>query len=243
MGGAAEHFRLRVDTVALPPRLSSSAHPMDGTWSNRAKVQWSLEAPQDLSGIAGYWIVLDRKPGTLPSPENGSWSEAPSYSAELNADGDWYLHAASSDLLAGNVGREASHFLVRLDRSADPRPKWSPRPTPSPAAEVNSSNVELRWSPPADASGVAGYYSLFDQRPETVPTVHTGAFTLSTQASFSGRADGLWYFHIVTADQAGNIGVEAAHYAVRIDTWAAAPEISSPTHPKGTWVSASRAAL
>lgn len=238
LGGAAEHFCLRIDTRALPPRLSSPTHPVDGAWSNRAKASWAWEAPADLSGIAGYHVALDRRPGTVPGPENGQWTETPAFSGELTQDGDWYFHVASSDM-AGNHGTEAAHYLIRLDRRAD-APKVESPTHPDPSRWVNSSNVELQWSIPQDDSGIQGYYTAFDQKPETVPSVHTGSFTLSNSASYSGKGDGLWYFHVVSSDLAGNVGTEAAHFPVRIDTWAAPPSVSSPTHPQGTWVSAQR---
>jgi hypothetical protein len=239
LGAEAEHFRVRVDTQALPPRLSSPTHPVDGAWSNHARAQFSWEAPPDLSGIAGYHVSLDKNPSTVPGPEGSQWCEAPSFSAELGQDGDWYLHVASCDL-AGNSGSQAAHYLIRLDRRAEAPQVESPT-HPDPARWVNSSNVELRWNIPRDDSGITGYYTLFDQRPESVPSVHSGTHTLSNSASYGGKADGLWYFHIVSADLAGNVGAEACHFPVRIDTWAAPPKLGSPTHPQGAWVSAQRA--
>ncbi len=138
------------------------------------------------------------------------------------------------------MGGEASHYSLKLDRRAEP-PTVESASHPDPSRWFNTSQLQLSWAPPADLSGISGYYTLLDQRPETVPTAHSGSFTLATAASYSGKADGLWYFHIVSVDAAGNVGTEAAHYTLRIDTWAAPPELSSPTHPAGTWVSSGRA--
>ncbi len=43
--------------------------------------------------------------------------------------------------------------------------------------------------------------------------------------------DGTWYFHIVSKDNGGNTGWEAAHYKFKIDTHVEAPKIISNTHP------------
>ncbi len=43
--------------------------------------------------------------------------------------------------------------------------------------------------------------------------------------------DGVWVFHIVSADNAGNIGTRAAHYSIHVDTAAGAPKVNSSTHP------------
>ena len=238
-GTQAVHFRLRVDTQAPPPLLQSSSHPVESGWTSKARVEWAWEAPADLSGITGYYLCLDQQADTLPRPESATWTEEPRFSAELAQDGDWWLHVVSADQ-AGNVGRQAAHYRVRLDRRADP-PTLQSSTHPDPERWVNSGQIQMSWVPPQDASGVAGTWILLDQRPDTVPNQHSGTFTLSTSASFSGKADGVWWFHAVTQDQAGNIGQEAAHYPIRIDTWASAPEVASPSHPSGEWVSSSRA--
>jgi predicted RNase H-like HicB family nuclease len=238
LGSSASHFKLQVDSQALPPRLASPSHPLEGAWSNRAKASFAWEHPADLSGIAGYYVALDRKRGTVPTPETGHWAPEARFQLDLPEDGEWWFHAVSVDV-AGNVGVEAAHYSLKLDRRAEPPTVESPS-HPDPTRWFNTSQVLLNWSPPSDLSGITGYYTVLDQRSETVPTAHTGTFTLATSASYSGKADGIWWFHAVSVDAAGNIGTEAAHHCVRIDTWAAPPALASPTHPAGTWVSSGR---
>jgi predicted RNase H-like HicB family nuclease len=237
LGAAASHYRLRIDTVALPPRVSSATHA-EGAWSNKPKAVFSWEAPADPSGIVGYYVLLDRKRSSVPNAETGAWSAEPRFALDLPEDGEWCFHVVSVDA-AGNIGTEAAHYSVKLDRRADPPTVESPS-HPDPLRWFNTSQVQLTWTPPQDLSGITGYYTLLDQRPESVPTPHSGTFTLGQGAAYTGKGDGVWWFHIVSADAAGNIGTEAAHRCVRIDTWAAPPEISSPTHPAGTWVSSGR---
>jgi predicted RNase H-like HicB family nuclease len=241
LGATASHYCLRVDTQAPPPRLTSSSHPVEGAWSNRAKAVFAWEAPADLSGVVGYYVLLDQKKGTVPGPENGIWTAEPRFSVDLPEDGAWWFHAVSVDA-AGNIGTEAAHYSLKLDRRADP-PTVESASHPDETRWFNTSQMLLSWTPPADLSGISGYYYILDQRAETVPTAHTGTFTLATSANFSGKSDGIWWFHIVSVDAAGNVGVEATHYCLRVDTWAAPPELNSPTHPAGTWVAANRAVV
>ncbi|HTB22764.1 MAG TPA: hypothetical protein VK914_08670 [bacterium] len=237
LGSAASHYRLGVDLVAAPPRLASPSHA-EGAWSNNPKAVFTWESPADLSGIVGYCVLLDRKKASLPTLATGIRIEEPRYTVELPEDGEWWLHVVSMDA-AGNVGAEAAHYSLKLDRRADP-PSVESGSHPDPSRWFNTAQILLHWEAPSDLSGVTGYYTLLDQRPESVPSAHTGAFTALQSLSYNGKTDGIWYFHIVSADAAGNVGTEAAHYCIRIDTWAAPPEISSPTHPSGTWVPSGR---
>jgi predicted RNase H-like HicB family nuclease len=238
LGSTASHYCLRVDTVAPPPRLASASHPVEGAWSNKAKAAFAWEAPADLSGIVGYYVALDRKRSTVPTAESGTWVDEPRFSLDLPEDGEWWFHAVSVDA-AGNVGSEAAHYSLKLDRRADP-PTVASASHPDPQRWFNTSQMQLSWTAPADLSGITGYYTVLDQRPETTPTAHSGMFTLANSASYAGKGDGIWWFHIVSVDAAGNVGSEAAHYCLRVDTWAAPPELASPTHPSGTWVSSNR---
>jgi putative cell wall-binding protein len=67
----------------------------------------------------------------------------------------------------------------------------------------------------SDLGGIAGYSYVLDTFATTVPdTTSEGS---STSKSYSGIADGEWYFHVRAVDMAGNWGA-AAHYRVRVDT-------------------------
>src|SRR6185369_1573510 len=58
-----------------------------------------------------------------------------------------------------------------------------------------------------------------------------GDFTSENQLTLGPLEDSLWYVHVTTQDQAGNVGHQAAHYPVRVDTKALAPALASSSHP------------
>lgn len=73
-----------------------------------------------------------------------------------------------------------------------------------------------------DASGIGGYSFVIDGSATTVPD--TTSEGTATSATFSGLADGEWYFHVRAVDAVGNWG-SATHYVLRVDT--AAPAVST----------------
>jgi hypothetical protein len=86
-----------------------------------------------------------------------------------------------------------------------------------------------------DGFGVAGYSYEIDREPSTV--LDTAVDTTDTTASFTGKADGVWFFHVRAVDNLGNGGAIATCCA-NIDT--AAPSaitgVASSTHPvEATW--------
>ena len=89
----------------------------------------------------------------------------------------------------------------------------------------NNPRPQVNWTVPPDVNEIAGYYYILDQNPTTIPTQATGTYT-TTNGTLATEdiASGTWYYHVVAVDSVGNIGVEAAHYLVKID--AESPEIN-----------------
>ncbi|MBD3197735.1 MAG: hypothetical protein GF317_21970 [Candidatus Lokiarchaeota archaeon] len=84
-------------------------------------------------------------------------------------------------------------------------------------SNVNSL-IRFNWTCNADMSGLDGYYYIYDQNPNTVPTKSTGTYVKANGTSFSNVADGVWYLHVVAKDKAGNVGEIGDHFKVKIDT-------------------------
>ena len=68
------------------------------------------------------------------------------------------------------------------------------------------------WDEPEDLSGIAHYYWILDKEPDSVPSPHNGIRTTELRAHVDAPEDGLWWFHLVSQDRAGNLGREATHH-------------------------------
>ena len=82
------------------------------------------------------------------------------------------------------------------------------------------------WSASA-AAGIAGYSYLIDRLPGTVPDETSDG--TAAAVSYSGLADGVWYFHVRAEDGLGAWG-QTATLAVRIDT---TPPVTNDDAPTG----------
>lgn len=77
------------------------------------------------------------------------------------------------------------------------------------------SDVNLSWDRPA---GAYGYSFVLDQIADTVPG-NTLDTTTTTTKSYTGLADGIWYFHIKARAQSASAGFGATtHFKIQIDT-------------------------
>lgn len=222
------HFKLRIDTLALPPNVSSITHPDPHKWYNVKKAQFRIDAPDDLSGIEGWYYAIDNSAKSVPDTSSTWIDKDTLFSGDL-ADGEWYIHAISKDK-AGNVGTSASHYRFNIDTQALP-PKVYSKTHKDQEEWYNNSIPELHWDTPADLSGIEGYYYIVDSKYNTVPTKETGEWIKTNQLTLPQLEDGTWYFHITSKDNAGNVGWEAEHFKLKIDTRVDAPKVTSITHP------------
>ena len=230
IGTQAAHYPLRIDTKALAPMLSSSSHPDPNQWYSNKKIEVVFTPPHDLSGIEGYYYCLDHEPTTLPSAESAPSSAGPKVVFEDVEDGQWFVHARSLDK-AGNLSPQASHLKVCVDTLVSPPQVSSPTHSEK-TRWYNNRRVVLNWEDPFEHSGIEGYFYNIDRKADTVPGAQSSLFTRERSASFELTDDGLWYFHITTKDKAGNVDWKAVHYPLHVDTEAARPFVSSPSHPE-----------
>ncbi|MFH1012618.1 MAG: CARDB domain-containing protein [Candidatus Peregrinibacteria bacterium] len=116
----SNEITLLVDTTGpvAVPNIRSSSHPDPSAWYTNTAPSFSWGVPADaLSGVDGYFYVIDQKPGTVPDhryfyTDETSLSfanEAPLYT------GVWYLHLVPVDK-AGNKG-VAAHLKFQIDLS------------------------------------------------------------------------------------------------------------------------------
>jgi hypothetical protein len=238
----AVHRTIRIDTQAAAPSLSSPTHPREDKWYSAKNVRVDWAPPHDLSGIEGYLWVVDQEPKTLPDPSNATFT--PQSHIELTdvGEGAWYAHVRTRDK-AGNLSTDASHLAVRVDTVADPPAVESPTHIDE-NRWYNKRRVVVSWKDPADHAGIEGFYYTIDQNPDTVPSSTLGLYTQERSISFELSKDGLWYFHVVSKDKAGNVGKRANHLSLRVDTSVGSPKILSRSHPDGeAWSSEPTAAV
>jgi predicted RNase H-like HicB family nuclease len=229
VGMEAAHLQVKIDTKTLPPSLSSHTHPQQEQWYPVNQVDILIQPPPDLSGVEGYYYLLDREPQTLPDPAMALYTLRPQLSFKDLADGIWYVHARTKDQ-AGNLSPHAAHFKICLDTLASP-PQVASSTHGEAGRWYRNRRVEIQWEDPFDHSGIEGYYYNIDRKADTVPNDHNSLFTTQRSVSFEVTDDGLWYFHITTKDKAGNVDWKAVHFPVHVDSEVARPFITSETHP------------
>jgi subtilisin family serine protease len=86
-----------------------------------------------------------------------------------------------------------------------PRDPVVSSPSHQTGVPTNSSLIDVLWIGAADAqSGVDGFSFTLDQAPTTLPDAIKDAEETSTGTSFSGLANGSYFLHLRTRDNAGN---------------------------------------
>lgn len=230
IGIEATHYRVNIDTEALPPvKVFSSTHPDSDKWVPNPTPVIAWEAPQDLSGIAGYYVKADKVPDTVPGPSKGDLIKENRITLGPLEDDLWYIHISTLDAV-GNIGVQAAHYPIRIDTKAQ-APAVSSTTHPDSNQWYAEHKLEITLIPAQDLSGVDGYYHSFNQDPNSLPTPEEARWTKKTKISFDRVNDGVWYFHVRTKDRAENLSPTATHFKVCVDTEAEAPVVTSHTHP------------
>ena len=146
---------------------------------------------------------------------------------------DWFSNSLTSSSEAGSGYLE---WYYGMNIVGDPlltihydttvrTPVMSSASHPDSAIWYRNPRPQINWTVPPDVNEIAGYYYIVDQNPTTIPDETTGTYTTINGTLPTEDLDsGTWYYHVVAVDSVGNIGDEAAHYTVNIDT--DSPEVS-----------------
>ena len=103
------------DCTVLAPEVYSPTHHNPGAWYSNPFPQFNWTTPPDMNTIDGYYYILDQNPMTIPVPETAVFTASNGVlPAEGLSDETWYLHVVARDS-AGNIGKSAAHFAVRID--------------------------------------------------------------------------------------------------------------------------------
>src|SRR5262249_4604184 len=109
---------------------------------------------------------------------------------------------------------------------------------------VASPKALFKFHPPADPSGITGYYYSFSEDEKAAPSAKGSPFTESAHLELEAPRDGVHVLSVICQDAAGNVSPEPARYRIKVDTQAAAPVLASSSHPNHEgWTGARRVEL
>lgn len=198
--GPAAHHKIQIDTAApAAPGVSSSSHPDPGTYYANSSFTASWSAPVDVSGIAGYGVVVDTQPATNPTTVTQT---ATTYSTS-RGDGTWYLHVRAKDA-AGNWGATA-HLPFRVSVSKPTPPPWVESAShPSEAPSIDTT-VDITWGAGSSPSGagIAGYSWVWNKSPDFPADAYVDSPATERTVESPHLPTGEWFFHLRTVDSMG----------------------------------------
>jgi len=234
------------NTPNNPTSVSSTTHSA-GVWYNASSpegttitLQWNsaTDRPTCDSGIDGYRIYWDTSSSTVLGATGGYYvDEDGAHTQDFTlANGQRWFHIRSVD----NVGHLADNTKHTGPYQYDDTWPTNPNVTSSRSTVtwLNSADVPISVSGASDTpSGVDGFEAAWD---------HSGSWTHTStknrEESWDGEtytlADGVWYFHLATVDNAGN-WVSTSVYETEgwfgVDIHAPTdPTVTSPTHAEGS---------
>ncbi|HEX9712500.1 MAG TPA: DNRLRE domain-containing protein [Actinomycetota bacterium] len=208
-------YRIRVDgTTPAAPTINSATHPDPEAWVSNNAPEFTVSATAT-SDIEGYEYVIDQQDSDPSSPVPTVNSNSPNPSYPDTADGLWYLHARAKTG-SGLWSDWSEPYLVRVDVTPPDAPTVT-SPDHNTSEPTSQQVITADWTdnPGSDeTSGIDGYAFEFNQSQATAPAGPPS--TAATTAQSSSLADGVWYFHVVAVDQAGNRSDDAVFGPVTI---------------------------
>ena len=179
-----------------PTGLASPSHAVN-TWSkdNTVDMTWTAGSDDD-SGLAGYSVVWDYAPATVPD-EAKDLGAVTAVTSPTLGDSDWYFHIRAVDA-AGNRAAGAVHLgPFRIDATP---PKSAAR---SPEFIVGS--IPVTWSGTDAGAGIVTYDVWMRDGPAGTWNLWQSN-TTATSATFTTPVVGhTYYFRSVARDAVGNI--------------------------------------
>lgn len=230
-GGEAVHAGpFLVDTT--PPSegaLTSPSHTVGKpSIDSVVNIHWH-DASDAGSGIAEYSFLWDNAPATVPDTDAEVDDSDRGRSTRLG-DGTWYFHLRTKDKVGNWSGGSHIGPFVIDTRAPTPAIPTSPsHPIFTPSAD---NTVEIALAGAADEfSGVDGFSYVWDQCPDCDPPKTKQLEETATRLTSPPLADGDWWFHVKTVDNAGNWSGMQPVGPFRIDT--VAPQTTIDLGPMG----------
>lgn len=211
-GDAVVVFMRDAIAPSLPLSLQSISHT-PGVFSNDPGIdmQWSGAADNPGgAGLDGYSFLFDESAITEPDGvvDLPHTTDPHGTTSPLLPDGtSYWFHFTVCDLV-GNCAAPAHLGPYKIDQTPPVNPPGVAIVSTShtvgvPAADAT---IDMTWAPATDAlSGVDGYSFFFDESSTGVcDQVKEIEETDPRVATSPSLADGTWYFHLCTRDNAGN---------------------------------------
>ncbi len=99
------------DCTVYQPDVTVTPHANPSEWYTNLSPTFNMNAPFDVNGVNGYYIVVDHNPSTVPTISS-TFTSSSSISTTLT-DGIWYAHISTLDG-AGNIA-DPVHFQINID--------------------------------------------------------------------------------------------------------------------------------
>ncbi|MHA1819024.1 MAG: hypothetical protein ACTSVC_01025 [Promethearchaeota archaeon] len=176
------------------------------TWSsnNNFSIYWEGFNDGNGAGIDGFAYIWDTSSSTSLSPSDINSTSNSTYAPNLSQGNNWWFHLITRDNMGFWATSTVSYGPFYIDTLAPNNPT-----SVSCTSEVNvwsnDGNLNFSWLGASDpgGSGVAGYSILLDHNPSSVPDAVIDTTGLMYESG--PLADGVYYFHIRTIDNVGNI--------------------------------------
>ncbi len=202
----------------------------------------TISTSTNISTVVAVWN--NSTDNVLVSGYSFVWSEnileTPDAIIETNAtgtqtiltDGTWYFTVLAKDL-SNNLSSVATFgpFNLSTTLDVDIVPPVGPVTVISSSHVVDATStikaVDLTWDIATDETSLSGYSYFFDADPTTSPDASVESNITNLQAILP---NGIWYFHILSVDAAGNVSSSTTHFGpIIID----APLTGDTTPPTG----------
>ncbi|MBI1290127.1 hypothetical protein GC173_02620 [bacterium] len=231
--------------VAGAPVVSSSTHPNSSQpFLNRefiANILPPAGIPSD--SYTRFRMRIDSSPETQLSADDFTTANAQVRFGPF-ASGWYWLHVQAEDRL-GNWSETTHHGFIVTEAT----PSVTSSTHPDQGREYAAREVTASWTPPvlrqdkglAAPDTTAGFYYLLSDQSSEDP-LSRGTFTTSSGGNFSGLLPGTHYLHVRYQDQYGLLSPTTS-FRINIRSGAAAPLVSSSTHPSRITAYARRDAL
>ena len=194
---------------SLPAVLESTSH-LPGVFSNDPTVDmlWSgsVDNPGG-SGMAGYSFLFDASPLTnadrfvdLPHTVDPHTTTSP----PLPEGTSYHFHFRACDLVGNcTVTVHLGPYLIDLTPPVNPATVMST--SHAVGTPANDATITMVWSAASDAlSGVDGFAYTFDRDAAPLCDRTKDLEETASTVDSPALADGPWYFHLCTRDNAGN---------------------------------------